>query len=137
MDHNKIARGFERESSEGRNRSRESSFNRYNTTAASANLGSATTPQQASLFYDMRQVERVHTKYTYGNGDHYDGEVLAERRDIIRDGYGVFYCSNKQKRTNYEYHGEWRQNFREGQGHCYYYNEDLYYGQWKQDKRHG
>ena len=79
---------------------------------------------------------RIQTRYTYGNGDHYEGQVLAERRDI-RDGYGVFYCSNKQKRTNYEYHGQWKQNLREGRGHCYYYNEDLYVGQWKADKRHG
>jgi len=76
------------------------------------------------------------SKYTYGNGDHYEGQVLTERRDI-RDGKGIFYCSNKQKRTNYEYHGEWKQNLREGHGHCYYYNEELYVGEWKADKRHG
>ena len=70
---------------------------------------------------------RIQTRYTYGNGDHYEGHVLAERRDI-RDGQGIFYCSNKNKRTNYEYHGEWRYNLREGKGHCYYYNEDLYVG---------
>ena len=62
---------------------------------------------QPHWLHDIRQPQRVLTKYTYGNGDHYDGEVLAERRDI-RDGQGIFYCSNKQKRTNYEYHGEWR-----------------------------
>lgn len=79
---------------------------------------------------------RVMSKYTYGNGDHYEGQVLAERRDI-RDGKGIFYCANKQKKTNYEYHGEWKQNLREGYGHCYYYNEELYVGEWKADKRHG
>ena len=41
-----------------------------------------------------REPLRIMTKYTYGNGDHYEGQVLAERRDI-RDGQGIFYCSNK------------------------------------------
>ena len=84
------------------NNSRESSFNnRYQ-------HSTATTMNNGGLFHEGQYVpQRVHTKYTYGNGDHYEGEVLAERRDI-RDGQGIFYCSNKQKRTNYEYHGEWR-----------------------------
>ena len=96
--------GYERETSASKQqRSRDSSSNNKQTTAGSMYGGS----HQHQWLQDIRQQQRVSTKYTYGNGDHYDGEVLAERRDI-RDGYGVFYCSNKQKRTNYEYHGQWR-----------------------------
>ena len=62
--------------------------------------------------------------------------MLSDRKEI-RDGIGTYYCSNKQKRTNYEYHGAWKHKLRDGHGHCYYYNEDLYVGQWKADKRHG
>ena len=73
------------------------------------------------------------TKIPYFNGDFYEGEVLNDKRD----GQGVFYCANKEKRTNYEYHGGWREGLRDGHGKCYFYNEDLYVGHWKAGKRHG
>ena len=76
---------------------------------------------------------RQYTKIPYFNGDIYEGQVLNDKKD----GEGVYYCANKEKRTNYEYHGMWREGVREGHGKCYYYNEDLYVGDWKADKRHG
>ena len=85
------------------------------------------TKTRADYQTDDADSGRVHTRYTDFNGDQYEGQVLAGRGNC-RDGHGVFYCSNKQKRTNYEYHGEWRMNMREGKGHCYYYNEKLYVG---------
>ena len=88
------------------------------------------------MFSEEADLSHVWVKKTYGNGDHYEGQVLSNHREI-RDGQGTYFCANKQKRTNYEYHGEWKKNSREGQGHCFYYNEDLYVGQWKADKRHG
>ncbi len=55
-----------------------------------------------------------------------------------RDGQGVFYCADKEKRGNYEYHGPWKDNLREGnRGTCFYYSGDLYVGDWKLGKRHG
>lgn len=55
----------------------------------------------------------------------------------MRDGYGVYYCADKDKRSNYEYHGQWRDNLRQGHGKCFYYNGDLFVGNWKSGKRHG
>jgi len=49
----------------------------------------------------------------------------------------VYYCADKEKRSNYEYHGTWRDNLREGKGSCFYYNGDLFVGQWRAGKRHG
>ena len=84
---------------------------------------------------DQLNLDNVRTvnKIPYFNGDIYEGQVLNDKRD----GWGVFYCANKEKRTNYEYEGQWRDNLREGQGKCYYYNEELYVGEWKAGKRHG
>ena len=58
--------------------------------------------------------EHTWTTIMYGNGDLYDGQVLASERREVRDGRGVFRCGNRQKHDNYEYHGEWRRNSREG-----------------------
>ena len=66
--------------------SRESSFNNRHTTVGSPGTSFQPHMEQAP--------QRVTTKITYGNGDFYEGEVQAERRDT-RDGQGVFYCSNK------------------------------------------
>ena len=55
-----------------------------------------------------------------------------------RDGQGVFYCADNEKRGNYEYHGPWKDNLRDGiRGTCFYYSGDLYVGDWKMGKRHG
>jgi hypothetical protein len=69
----------------------------------------------------------------YHNGDKYDGQIIRN----LRDGFGVYICGDKEKRTNYEYVGQWKQNNREGVGKCFYYNGDLYVGEWKVGKRHG
>lgn len=53
-----------------------------------------------------------------------------------REGQGRFICGDKENGYNYEYEGQWKNNLREGQGRCFYYNGDLYVGMWKQGKRH-
>jgi len=55
----------------------------------------------------------------------------------LRDGYGIYICADKEKRSNYEYLGYWKNNLRDGEGKCYFYNGDLYVGDWKAGKRHG
>lgn len=55
----------------------------------------------------------------------------------VRDGFGIYICADKEKRSNYEYIGAWKNNLRDGDGKCYFYNGDLYVGDWKAGKRHG
>ena len=70
----------------------------------------------------------------YHNGDKYEGSILRN----ARDGYGVYICADKEKRSNYEYLGYWKNNLRDGpDGKCFFYSGDLYVGDWKQGKRHG
>ena len=69
----------------------------------------------------------------YHNGDKYEGQILR----TLRDGYGVYICSDKEKRSNYEYMGNWKNNLRDGFGKCFFYSGDLYVGNWKLGKRHG
>ena len=73
------------------------------------------------------------TVMNYHNGDRYDGQIIRN----LRDGYGVYVCADKDKRSNYEYIGDWKNNLREGTGKCFFYNGDLYVGDWKGGKRHG
>ena len=37
----------------------------------------------------------------YHNGDRYDGQIIRN----LRDGYGIYVCADKEKRSNYEYIG--------------------------------
>jgi len=46
----------------------------------------------------------------YHNGDKYEGQVKGN----LHDGYGVYLCANKDKRNNYEYVGNWKNNLRHG-----------------------
>jgi hypothetical protein len=73
------------------------------------------------------------TTINYHNGDKYEGNIYRN----ARDGYGVYICDDKGKRSNYEYQGYWKNSLRDGHGKCYYYSGDLYVGEWKQGKRHG
>eukprot|EP00347_Sterkiella_histriomuscorum_P007834 403347387 len=79
--------------------------------------------------HDTPRVTVIH----YHNGDKYEGQILRN----LRDGFGVYICSDKEKRSNYEYIGNWKNNLRDGEGKCYFYSGDLYVGAWKQGKRHG
>jgi hypothetical protein len=79
---------------------------------------------------DQARVTVIH----YHNGDKYEGQIV---RGNVRDGFGIYVCADKEKRSNYEYIGSWKNNLREGEGKCYFYNGDLYVGDWKQGKRHG
>ena len=55
------------------------------------------------------------------------GEVVKNQ---IREGKGRYTCGDKDKKSNYEYEGDWQGNLRNGIGRCFYYNGDLFVGQW-------
>ena len=63
----------------------------------------------------------------YHNGDRYEGQICRN----LREGYGQYVCGDKDKRSNYEYIGQWKNNLREGPGKCFFYNGDFYVGDWK------
>lgn len=47
-------------------------------------------------------------------------------------------CADRKRVSGYEYHGLWKNNARSGKdGRCYYYNDELYVGDWLNDCRHG
>ena len=95
----------------------------------------------------------------YPNGDIYEGDLIqnttparnpdksADSQDEIkmvdqtrhglREGYGRFVARDSSNQRNYEYVGDWLDNKRHGQGRCYFYNGDLYQGQWEKGKRAG
>jgi len=81
-----------------------------------------------SLRQDPEQ-ENEHrlTVMTYHNGDRYEGQIFKN----VRDGFGMYICADKEKRSNYEYVGQWKNNLREGQGKCCFYNGDLFVGEWR------
>jgi len=64
----------------------------------------------------------------YPNGDIYEGMIrsLDSTKISMRDGKGKYICADVANKHNYEYHGQWENNKRDGQGRCYYYNGDLY-----------
>ena len=53
-----------------------------------------------------------------------------------RDGKGL-YISPGRKGGNYEYQGEWKTDYQDGFGLCFYEKGDLYIGHWKNGKRSG
>ena len=56
----------------------------------------------------------------------------------MREGYGRFIAKDRSNVRSYEYVGHWTDNKRDGPGgRCYYYNGDLYEGEWLRGKRHG
>ena len=98
----------------------------------------------------------------YPNGDIYEGDVIQSSTSVktvekgaesqeegkgkqvvdntrigLREGYGRFIARDRKNHRNYEYVGDWLDNMRHGQGRCYFYNGDLYQGQWEKGKRSG
>ncbi len=68
-------------------------------------------------------------KFTYSNGDHYEGEFVSGQRH----GRGVMiYASD-----NSMYDGEWRCNKQEGRGTKNWGDGIVYEGEWMDDKMHG
>lgn len=49
------------------------------------------------------ELENQHraTVIHYHNGDKFEGQIYRN----LRDGYGVYICADKEKRSNYEYMG--------------------------------
>ena len=68
-------------------------------------------------------------KFTYSNGDYYEGEFVTGQRH----GRGVMiYASDDSM-----YDGEWRFNKQEGRGTKNWGDGIVYEGEWKDDKMHG
>ncbi|XP_058671751.1 radial spoke head 10 homolog B-like [Ammospiza nelsoni] len=107
--------------------------------------------------YEGTFVKNVPThcgRYTWSDGTVYEGSI----QDGLRHGYGVFrsgthpifyagfWCNGKrhgkgkiyydQEQTSW-YAGDWVNNVREGWGFRRYRSGNTYFGQWKQNLRHG